>query len=54
MPVGCEDIQALASPKEGDFAWSPCTGFLFRCVGRVLLDAWHHGRHSAERYSVSG
>lgn len=54
MSVGCEGNQGAASLKEGDFAWSLCTNFLFQCVGKVLLDAWHHDRRFAEHYSVSG
>lgn len=54
MPVGYEDNQGVASQKEGDFAWSLCTNFLFQCVGKALLDAWHHDKHFAEHYSVSG
>lgn len=49
-----EDNRGVASLKEGDFALSLYTNFLFQCVGKVLLDAWHHDKHSAEHYSVSG
>lgn len=49
-----EDNQGVASLREGDFAWNLCTNFLPRCVGKALLGAWHHDRHSAEHYSVSG
>lgn len=50
-----EDNQGVASLREGfHFAWNLCTNFLPRCVGKVLLGAGHHDRHSAEHYSVSG
>ena len=35
VPVGCEGSQGAASLKEGDFAWSLCTNFLIRLIGRM-------------------